>query len=146
MSIFDDVTENDFLSQLNSWLGHNPNEACSKGGHAAYGSAVYQIDNDCQEWLTKVSRSFSHQNQRSFIISVGYQDVTNTEIQSPTSTYRHQHHDVTNIIHFCRVYFFGSFNFIIAIRFRLGPYFQLLNLEEDFDKVSEVHNLENFPI
>ena len=89
---------------------------------------------------------FSHQNLRSFIISVGYQDVTNTEIQSPTSTYRHQHHDVTNIIHFCRVYFFGSFNFIIAIRFRLGPYFQLLNLEEDFDKVSEVHNLENFPI
>ena len=51
MSIFDDVTENDFLSQLNSWLGHNPNEACSKGGHAAYGSAVYQIDNDCQERL-----------------------------------------------------------------------------------------------
>ena len=91
---------------------------------------------------------FSHQNLRSFIISVGYQDVTNTEIQSPTSTCRYQHHDVTNITgtHFCRVYFFGSFNFIIAIRFRLGPYFQLLNLEEDFDKLSEVHNLENFPI
>lgn len=52
MSVLDNVTENDFLSQLDSWLGHNPNEACSKGGHAAYGSAVYQVDNEIQEWLT----------------------------------------------------------------------------------------------
>ena len=51
MSVLDDVTENDFLSQLDSWLGHNPNEACSKGGHAAYGSAVYQVDNDFQDRL-----------------------------------------------------------------------------------------------
>ena len=42
VSVFDDVTENDFMSQLDSWLSHNPNEDCSKGGHAAYGSAVYQ--------------------------------------------------------------------------------------------------------
>ena len=46
MSVSNDVNENDFMSQLDSWLSHNPNEACSKGGHAAYGSAVYQVYND----------------------------------------------------------------------------------------------------
>ena len=161
MSIFDDVTENDFLSQLNSWLGHNPNEACSKGGHAAYGSAVYQIDNDCQEWLEidfvtrievqkwlsffgyiDISDGCLRRNVlmtvlviflRYFIISVWYQDVTNNDVQSPTSTYRHQDHDVTNITvtHFSRVYFFGLLNFIKAIRFRLGPYAGVLEMAQN---------------
>ena len=58
VSVSDDVTENDFMSQLDSWLSHNPNEACSKGGHAAYGSAVYQVFNDTrkQEWLEKIAQ------------------------------------------------------------------------------------------
>ena len=35
--------EDDFNDNLNYWLKDNPNEICSKGGHAAYGNAVHQV-------------------------------------------------------------------------------------------------------
>lgn len=39
-------SEANFTDNISSWLIDNPNEICSKGGHAAYGNSVYREEDD----------------------------------------------------------------------------------------------------